>query len=37
MAMSSPILERSITGAMGVLINIQSGTDLGIKETEKRC
>ncbi len=34
MAMSSPILERSITGAMGVLINIQSGTDLGIKETE---
>ncbi len=34
LAMSSPILERSITGAMGVLINIQSGTDLGIKETE---
>ena len=37
MAISSPLLESSINGAKGVLINITGGSDLGIHEVNKAC
>lgn len=37
MAISSPLLESSIEGARGVLINITAGRDLGIHEVHKAC
>lgn len=37
MAVSSPLLESSINGAKGVLINISGGSDLGIHEVNKAC
>jgi len=37
MAVSSPLLESSINGAKGVLINISGGADLGIHEVNKAC
>lgn len=37
MAISSPLLESSIAGARGVLINITGGPDLGIHEVNKAC
>ena len=37
MAISSPLLESSIAGAKGVLINITAGPDLGIQEVNKAC
>lgn len=37
MAISSPLLESSIEGAKGVLMNITAGPDLGIHEVHKAC
>ncbi len=37
MAISSPLLESSIQGAKGVLMNITAGPDLGIHEVNKAC
>ncbi len=37
MAISSPLLESSISGAKGVLLNITGGPDLGIHEVNKAC
>lgn len=37
MAISSPLLESSIQGAKGVLINISGSPDLGIHEVNKAC
>lgn len=37
MAISSPLLESSIEGAQGVLMNITAGPDLGIHEVHKAC
>ncbi len=37
MAISSPLLESSIEGAKGVLMNITAGPDLGIHEVNKAC
>ena len=37
LAVSSPLLETSINGAKGVLINITSGKDIGLDEVEYRC
>lgn len=37
MAISSPLLESSISGARGVLVNISGGADLGIHEVNKAC
>jgi cell division protein FtsZ len=37
MAISSPLLESSIEGAKGVLLNITAGPDLGIHEVQKAC
>ncbi|MBU1105807.1 MAG: cell division protein FtsZ [Candidatus Riflebacteria bacterium] len=37
MAISSPLLESSIAGAKGVLMNITAGADLGIHEVNKAC
>jgi cell division protein FtsZ len=37
MAISSPLLESSIEGAKGVLLNITAGPDLGIHEVHKAC
>jgi cell division protein FtsZ len=37
MAISSPLLESSIEGAKGVLMNITAGKDLGIHEVNKAC
>lgn len=35
MAISSPLLETSIDGARGVLINITGSTDIGLEEVEQ--
>ena len=35
MAISSPLLETSIEGARGVLINITGSTDIGLEEVEQ--
>ena len=35
MALSSPLLETSIEGARGVLINITGSTDIGLEEVEQ--
>ena len=35
MAISSPLLETSIEGARGVLINITASTDIGLEEVEQ--
>ncbi len=35
MAISSPLLETSINGARGVLINITGSTDIGLEEVEQ--
>ena len=35
MAISSPLLETSIVGARGVLINITGSTDIGLEEVEQ--
>ena len=35
MAISSPLLEQSIDGAKGVIINITGGSDLGIQEIQE--
>ncbi len=37
MAIASPLLESSIEGAKGVLLNITAGPDLGIHEVHKAC
>lgn len=37
MAISSPLLESSIEGAKGVLLNITAGPDIGIHEVHKAC
>ncbi|MBF0410562.1 MAG: cell division protein FtsZ [Candidatus Riflebacteria bacterium] len=37
MAIASPLLESSIQGAKGVLLNITGGADLGIHEVDKAC
>lgn len=37
MAISSPLLESSIEGAKGVLLNITASNDLGIHEVNKAC
>ncbi|MBF0547204.1 MAG: cell division protein FtsZ [Candidatus Riflebacteria bacterium] len=37
MAIASPLLESSIQGAKGVLLNITGGPDLGIHEVDKAC
>ncbi len=37
MAISSPLLESSIQGAKGVLMNITAGPDLGIHEVNNAC
>lgn len=37
MAISSPLLESSIAGAKGVLMNITAGPDLGIHEVNNAC
>ena len=34
MAISSPLLETSINGARGVLINVTGSTDIGLEEVE---
>ena len=34
MAISSPLLETSINGAKGVLINVTGSTDIGLEEVE---
>ncbi|MBI3038765.1 cell division protein FtsZ, partial [bacterium] len=36
-AISSPLLESTIQGAKGVLLNITGGPDLGIHEVNKAC
>lgn len=36
-AISSPLLESTIEGAKGVLMNITAGRDLGIHEVNKAC
>ena len=35
MAVSSPLLETSINGAMGILINITGSPDIGLEEIEQ--
>ncbi|HNV69392.1 MAG TPA: cell division protein FtsZ, partial [Candidatus Ozemobacteraceae bacterium] len=37
MAINSPLLESSIAGAKGVLINITAGPDLTLHEVNKAC
>lgn len=37
MAISSPLLESSIAGAKGVLLNITGSPDMGIHEVNKAC
>ncbi len=37
MAIASPLLESSIQGAKGVLLNITAGSDLGIHEVQNAC
>ena len=37
LAMSSPLLEASIEGAMGVLLSIAGGSDLGLFEINEAC
>lgn len=37
MAIQSPLLESSIAGAKGVLLNITGGPDLGIHDINKAC
>lgn len=37
MAIQSPLLESSISGAKGVLLNITGGPDLGIHDVNKAC
>ena len=34
LAVSSPLLETSINGARGVLINVTGSTDIGLEEVE---
>ena len=34
MAVSSPLLETSINGAQGVLVNVTGSTDMGLEEVE---
>ena len=36
MAISSPLLETSINGAKGVLVNITGSMDIGLEEVEQR-
>ena len=36
-AVSSPLLETSISGAMGVIISITSSPDIGLEEIENAC
>ncbi|MDD2624279.1 MAG: cell division protein FtsZ, partial [Candidatus Riflebacteria bacterium] len=36
-AISSPLLESSIQGARGVLLNITAGNDVGLGEVNKAC
>lgn len=36
-AISSPLLESSIQGARGVLLNITAGSDVGLGEVNKAC
>ena len=36
MAISSPLLETSINGAKGVLINVTGSMDIGLEEVEQR-
>ena len=35
MAISSPLLETSIKGARGILINVTGSTDIGLEEVEQ--
>lgn len=35
MAISSPLLEETITGATGVIFNVSGGTDMGLHEVEE--
>ena len=37
LAISSPLLEASIDGAMGVLLSIAGGSDLGLFEVNEAC
>ncbi len=37
MAISSPLLEASIDGAMGVLLSVAGGSDLGLFEINEAC
>ncbi len=37
LAISSPLLEASIDGAMGVLLSISGGSDLGLFEVNEAC
>ena len=37
LAISSPLLEASIDGAMGVLISVAGGSDLGLFEINEAC
>ena len=37
LAISSPLLESSIDGAMGVLLSISGGSDLGLFEVNEAC
>ncbi len=37
LAISSPLLEASIDGAMGVLLSISAGSDLGLFEVNEAC
>ncbi|MEI7696549.1 MAG: cell division protein FtsZ [Actinomycetes bacterium] len=37
LAVSSPLLEASIDGAMGVLLSISGGSDLGLFEVNEAC
>ena len=37
LAISSPLLEASIDGAMGVLLSVSGGSDLGVFEVNEAC
>ena len=37
LAISSPLLEASIDGAMGVLLSVSGGSDLGLFEVKEAC
>jgi cell division protein FtsZ len=37
LAISSPLLEASIDGAMGVLLSVSGGSDLGLFEVNEAC